>query len=73
MFGMINPTSNYNQPSSANQMMAAAAANSSDIAAIVAHTNTMTANNDKAANWGSNIDLAALPDWSQKLVLENIA
>lgn len=72
MFGMINPPSSYQVSTSVSQQMSAAVSNSSDLAAMRAFTDTMTANNDKAANWGSNIDLANLPDWSHSLVLENV-
>lgn len=69
---MINPPSSYQVSTSVSQQMSAAVSNSSDLAAMRAFTDTMTANNDKAANWGSNIDLANLPDWSHSLVLENV-
>lgn len=69
---MINPPSSYQVSTSVSQQMSAAVSNSSDLAAMRAFTDTMTANNEKAANWGSNIDLANLPDWSHSLVLENV-
>ncbi|KAI0374808.1 hypothetical protein BV20DRAFT_394676 [Pilatotrama ljubarskyi] len=72
MFGMINPPSNFNAPTSVSQMMGGMVSNSSDMAAMMAYTNQMTQGNDKAANWGANIDMAQMPEWSHSLVLENV-
>jgi plastocyanin len=72
MFGMINPPSAYATAASVSQMMPAAVSNSSDMAAMMAYTNTLTAGNDKAASWGSNIDLAQLPEWAHASALENV-
>ncbi|PIL33101.1 hypothetical protein GSI_04550 [Ganoderma sinense ZZ0214-1] len=51
--------------------MRSAVSNSSDMAAMAAYANTQTSGNHKAAsaNWGQNIDLAPLPDWSHALVM----
>ncbi|KAI0646976.1 hypothetical protein C8Q79DRAFT_957243 [Trametes meyenii] len=72
MFGMINPPSVYNAPSSVSQMMGGAVSNSSDMAAMMAYTNKMTNGSDKAANWGANIDMAKIPDWAHQSLLENV-
>lgn len=72
MFGIINPPSSYMASTSIAQTMGSAVSNSSDMAAMMAYTNTLTNGNDKAASWGQNIDLATLPDWSHSLVMENV-
>ncbi|PIL23917.1 hypothetical protein GSI_13668 [Ganoderma sinense ZZ0214-1] len=72
MFGIINPPSAYMTSTSIAQTMGSAVSNSSDMAAMMAYTNSLTSGNDKAANWGQNIDLATLPDWSHSLVMENV-
>ena len=72
MFGMINPPSAYQVSTSVSQKMSAAVSNSSDLAAMQAYTDSMTKNNEKAATWGQNINLAELPDWTHNLVLENV-
>ncbi|KAI0748042.1 hypothetical protein C8Q80DRAFT_1120615 [Daedaleopsis nitida] len=69
MFGMINPPSAYQATS---QVMSTSISNSSDLAAMQAFTDTMTKDNDKAATWGSNIDVTQLPDWAQNVALENV-
>lgn len=72
MFGIINPPSAYMASTSIAQTMGSAVSNSSDMAAMMAYTNTLTNGNDKAASWGQNIDLATLPDWSHSFVMENV-
>lgn len=72
MFGIINPPSAFQASTSISQTMSSAVSNSSDMAAMMAYTNSLTAGNDKAANWGQNIDLASLPSWSHSLVMENV-
>lgn len=53
-------------------MMANMATNSSDIAAMSAYTSKMTSSNAAAATWGSNMDMASMPGWSQSLMAENV-
>ena len=72
MFGMINPPSSYMAGTSVGMMMGSAVSNSSDMAAMMAYTDSLTANNTKAAQWGMNIDMASLPDWAHSSVLENV-
>ena len=72
MFGMINPPSVYNAATSVSQSMSSMVSNSSDLASMMAYTNTLTNGNEKAANWGQNIDISGLPDWSHSAVMENV-
>ncbi|PIL33091.1 hypothetical protein GSI_04540 [Ganoderma sinense ZZ0214-1] len=72
IFGIVNPPSGYMLSTFAAQTMGFAFSNSPDKTAMAAYTNTLTSSNDKAATWGQNIDLAALPGWSHALVMENI-
>ncbi|KAH9946181.1 uncharacterized protein BXZ73DRAFT_37396 [Epithele typhae] len=72
MFGMINGASAAGSSGSVASMMSSAVANSSDMAAMMAYTNTLTANNTAAANWGQNIDISSLPGWAQTSALENV-
>jgi hypothetical protein len=44
----------------------------SDISAYASYTSKSTANNFKAGNWGANIDMASLPNWSHSFVAENV-
>lgn len=45
---------------------------SSDVSGYASYTNTQTSNNVAASTWGSNIDLATLPEWSYPYVAENV-
>lgn len=72
MFGMINPPSSFGAPSSVGSMMADLKANNSNIAAYASATDKQCANNAQAAKWGSNIDVAALPEWAHQAVAENV-
>lgn len=71
MFGIINPP-NADTPTSVSNMMASIAANSSDVAGYASYTAKQTTGNTAAATWGSNIDLASLPEWSHEFVAENV-
>jgi len=71
MFGIINPPSNFQAPTSIGSSMANMVANSSVLAAAMTYTNNMTNGDDRAATWGNNIDLAQLPAWSHEVVAEN--
>lgn len=53
-------------------MMQPLSANNSDISAYAAYSNKMTAGNEKAAKWGTNIDMGSLPSWSHEYVAENV-
>ncbi|OBZ75237.1 hypothetical protein A0H81_04393 [Grifola frondosa] len=72
MFGMINPPNAAGSPMSIAQMMPASVANDSNMAAMMAYTDNMTAGNEAATNWGQNIDLSQLPEWSHASVMENV-
>ncbi|KAF7322941.1 Phytocyanin domain-containing protein [Mycena chlorophos] len=73
MFGIINPPQAVpGAPSSVAGMMAAMAANDSDLSAYAAYSNNLTSNNAEAAAWGTNIDLSAIPEWAQSLVATNV-
>ncbi|GJE87211.1 hypothetical protein PsYK624_032940 [Phanerochaete sordida] len=72
MFGIINPPSVYNAPTSVMNMMPAMVSNSSDLSAMAAYTNNLTMGNMQASMWGQNIDLGQMPDWSHSYVMENV-
>lgn len=39
---------------------------------MMSYSNSKTAGNDFAANWGSAIDMATIPQWAQQSVAENV-
>jgi len=72
MFAMINPPSNGNVSTSMGSMMPSIVANYSGVAAYSNYTSTQTNGSTFADDWGNNIDLAQLPEWSHQYVAENV-
>lgn len=71
MFGIINPPSAFQAPTSVSGMMSSVMANNSNVATYAAYTANATANS-KGANWGANIDMASMPSWAYDAVVENV-
>jgi len=71
MFGIINPPNAAGAPSSVGSMMQQVAANNSDISAYASYVDTQT-QGTKAATWGTNLDMGALPEWAQPFMAENV-
>jgi hypothetical protein len=72
MFGVINAPNAVGSPSSAAAMWQGMMDNSSSLAAMDSYTRKLTASNTKAAKWGATLDLAAVPQWAQPHMAENI-
>ncbi|KAL4265247.1 Phytocyanin domain-containing protein [Pleurotus pulmonarius] len=71
MFGIINPPSALNNPTSVSGMMQSMVSNSSDMAAMAAYSNSKC-EGTKASTWGGSINLKDMPEWSRPLVAENV-
>lgn len=73
MFGIINPPSAFNAPTSVSGMMSSVVANDStgNLATYAAYTANATSGS-AGANWGSDIDMSSMPSWSYDLVMENV-
>lgn len=52
-------------------MMSSMSATDKDVKAYAAYTDTQTAGT-AAANWGTNMDMAGMPDWAMAPALENV-
>jgi len=74
MFGIINPPSALDAPTSFSGSIQSMASNNSDISAYVAYSNSVMSQNSSsvAQTWGGSIDLAGLPDWAHSFAAENI-
>jgi len=72
MFGIINPPMATNPGNSVAGMMPAMMQNDSTMAAMASYTNMQTMNNTMAANWGSNMDMSAMPAWAQPYMAQNV-
>lgn len=71
MFGIINPPNAFSSSSSVSNSLPMMASNDSNVAAMAAYTNSQTANNQGAANWGGSIDMSGMPSWAYQHVAEN--
>jgi len=72
MFGIINPSSAQDAPTSASLLMSDLKANNADLKTYATVVDKNTVNNEFARNWGGNINIGALPGWAQSLAAENI-
>lgn len=72
MFGIINPPSAYQQPGSVSNMMPTLASQYPSTNASWSYTSNITANNSAAANWGMNIDMGQMPNWTMQYMAENV-
>jgi plastocyanin len=71
MFGIINPPNAYQQPGSLSNMMPTLASMYPSTNASWAYSSNFTANNSVAANWGMNIDMSKMPNWTMPYIAEN--
>jgi len=71
MFGIINPPSALDAPTSVSGMMQSLTAQNSTLNTYASITDAATTGS-RAATWGGNIDISSMPDWSQSLVAENV-
>ncbi|KAH7916046.1 hypothetical protein BJ138DRAFT_996735 [Hygrophoropsis aurantiaca] len=73
MFGIINPPNAVpGSNTSVASMMSGMASNSSNVSSMNSYTNNMTSNNTVASNWGGNIDMSGMPEWSYQYIAENV-
>jgi len=73
MFGIINPPSSFNAPTSVSGMMPSVLANDTtgNLTSYASYTSNLTAGSP-GENWGSDIDMSSMPDWSYDLVMANV-
>ncbi|KAH8980959.1 hypothetical protein EDB86DRAFT_2978267 [Lactarius hatsudake] len=72
MFGIINPPNAFQQPGSASNMMPSIASQNPSTQAGWSYASNATSNNTAAGNWGMNLDMSKMPDWSMPYMAENI-
>ncbi|KAJ4488001.1 hypothetical protein J3R30DRAFT_3432688 [Lentinula aciculospora] len=73
MFGIINPPSALDAPTSVAGMMSSVVSNdtSGNLATYQAYTANQTSGS-AGANWGANIDMSNMPSWAYDAVVENV-
>jgi plastocyanin len=72
MFGIINPPNALGAPSSVGSMMQQMVAANPDLAKMRAYTDNATKTSDAASRWGTNMDMAKIPQWAQESFMENV-
>jgi plastocyanin len=72
MFGIINPPNALGAPTSVSGMMQSLLVSNPDLSAYNAYTEKQTSGKGAVNQWGGNIDLASLPEWSQPYVAQNV-
>ncbi|GAW02382.1 extracellular serine-rich [Lentinula edodes] len=73
MFGIINPPSALDAPTSVAGMMSSVVSNdtSGNLATYASYTSNQTSGS-AGANWGANIDMSNMPSWAYDAVVENV-
>ncbi|KAJ3985506.1 hypothetical protein F5890DRAFT_1509471, partial [Lentinula detonsa] len=73
MFGIINPPSALDAPTSVAGMMSSVVSNdtSGNLATYASYTANQTSGS-AGANWGANIDMSNMPSWAYDAVVENV-
>jgi len=71
MFGIINPSTDLNAPTSASAMMQSLAASNPDLKTYAALTDKATAGTS-AASWGGSLNMEGMPEWAHSFAAENI-
>jgi plastocyanin len=72
MFGIVNPPQATNAANSVAGMMPAMLQNDSSMAAMASYSSMQTMNNSMAANWGSGMDMSAMPTWAMPYMAANV-
>jgi plastocyanin len=72
MFGAINAPSSFGSPTSVTLKAKDLAAQDPNMAAMWSKMEQDTKGNDRAANWGSNLDMKNLPDWAMSSFVQNV-
>jgi plastocyanin len=72
MFGIINPPNALGAPSSVGSMMQQMVAANPDLAKMRKYADNATKTSDAASQWGTNMDMAKIPQWAQQSFMENV-
>jgi plastocyanin len=72
MFGIINPPNALAGPSSVGSLMQPMAANNSDLGKMRTYVENATKDSEPASKWGTNFDMASIPEWAHESFMENV-
>ena len=72
MFGIINPPNALAGPSSVGSMMQSMVNANPDLGKMRTYADNSTKGSQPASTWGTNFDMASIPDWAQESFVENV-
>jgi plastocyanin len=72
MFGIINPPNALGGPSSVGSMMQSMVAANPSLGMMRTYADNATKSSDLASQWGTNFDMANVPQWAQESFVENV-
>lgn len=72
MFGIINPPNANAGPSSVGSMMQGMVAANPNLGKMRDYTDNATKTSEPASKWGTNLDMANIPDWAHESFVENV-
>ncbi|KAF9653092.1 hypothetical protein BDM02DRAFT_3085217, partial [Thelephora ganbajun] len=72
MFGIINPPNALAAPSSVGSMMQSLVAANSNLGKMRNYADNATKSSEAASRWGTNFDLAGIPEWAHESFVENV-
>lgn len=72
MFGIINPPNANAGPSSVGSMMQDMVAANPNLGKMRDYIDNATKTSEPASKWGTNLDMASIPDWARESFMENV-
>jgi plastocyanin len=72
MFGIINPPNALAGPSSVGSLMQPMVEANPDLGKMRTYVDDATKNSDSASKWGTNLNLADIPEWAHEDFMENV-
>jgi plastocyanin len=72
MFGIINPPNAIAGPSSVGSMMQPMVDANANLDKMRTYADNATKDSDHASKWGTNLDMANIPEWAQESFMENV-
>ena len=72
MFGIINPPNALGAPSSVGSMMQSMVSANPSLGMMRTYADNATKSSNLASEWGTNFDMANIPQWAQESFVENV-
>jgi len=72
MFGIINPPNALAGPSSVGSMMKPMVDSNANLNKMRSYVDDATKDSEPASKWGTNLDMASIPEWAHESFMENV-